>query len=83
MPIELHKSTVRASLTPRREPYWGPPYETGRYLGYRKLEQGGTWIARLRDDGGTQHYLQVTAGAPAPRMPKPRGGTGNSQAKLE
>lgn len=59
MTVKLHNKGVRASLPARREPYWGPPFETGRYLGYRKLEDGGTWIARLRDDDGKQHYKSL------------------------
>lgn len=59
MVAALHKTKVRAALPIRREPHWGPPFETGRYLGYRRLEQGGTWIARLRDDDGKQHYKSL------------------------
>jgi integrase len=46
----------REGLTPRREPYWHK-LSKGRYLGIRKLESGGAaWIARFRDDDGTQRY---------------------------
>lgn len=57
MAHEIHKERVRKSLKPRREPYWGAQIARGRYLGFRKIEeQRGSWIARLRDDAGVQHY---------------------------
>src|SRR2546429_2768213 len=41
---------------PRREPYWHK-LSKGRYLGIRKLPSGrAAWIARYRDDEGTQRY---------------------------
>jgi integrase len=46
----------RDALAPRREPYWHK-LSKGRYLGIRKLPSGhAAWIARYRDDEGTQHY---------------------------
>jgi integrase len=39
----------------RREPYW-TVISAGCAIGYRKGAKGGTWIARLRDDDGSQHY---------------------------
>jgi len=55
--IEIHKSGVRKSLTPRREPYWAAPIARGKYIGFRKIDtQSGSWIARLRDDNGRQQY---------------------------
>ena len=46
----------REALAPRREPYW-QKLSKGRYLGIRKLPSGhAAWIARYRDDEGTQHY---------------------------
>src|SRR5260370_34752548 len=38
--------TVRAKLALRRDPYWHLIAE-GQHLGYRRMEIGGTWIARL------------------------------------
>jgi integrase len=38
--------TVRAKLTVRRDPYWHLIAE-GQHIGYRRIEIGGTWIARL------------------------------------
>lgn len=52
--LQLHKKGVRAELAPRREPYWLPPLDRGRYLGYRRLEDGGTWVARMRKEDGTR-----------------------------
>src|SRR5258708_30151610 len=46
----------RDNLAPRREPYWHK-LSRGRYLGIRKLPSGrAAWIARYRDEEGTQHY---------------------------
>ncbi len=60
MSYAIHLTSVRKGLEPRREPYWGAPIETGRYLGVRKLEDGtGTWIVRLRDDEGKQRYRSL------------------------
>jgi integrase len=60
MAYELHKVGVRASLRPRREPYWGPPLERSRYLGFRKLADGtGTWIARMLDEHGDHKYRSL------------------------
>jgi integrase len=60
MALELHKVRIRAALKPRREPYWGPPLATGRFLGLRKIDEArATWIARARDDAGRQHYRSL------------------------
>lgn len=58
MTIAIHKSTVRARLAPRREPYWAAPLAPGRFLGFRKIDaQRGSWIARARnEEGGGQRY---------------------------
>lgn len=42
---DLGTRTDRASLAPRKEPYW-LVMEKGRALGYAKGLNGGTWIAR-------------------------------------
>lgn len=52
----IDKATVRARLEPRREPYWGAPVERGLFVGFRRLELGGNWVARWRDDEGRQRY---------------------------
>ena len=60
MSTAIHLTSVRNHLAPRREPYWGPPIEQGRFVGVRKLEDGTcTWIARLRDDRGQQKYRSL------------------------
>ena len=48
---DIDKATVRNKLQPRREPYWGAPIERGLFLGFRRLEMGGNWIARLHHEG--------------------------------
>src|SRR5690606_6886781 len=58
---DIDKASVRNKLKPRREPYWGPPVERGLYVGFRKLEHGGTWIARFRNDEGRQVYQSLGA----------------------
>lgn len=55
----IDRSTTRAKLEPRREPYWGAPIERGLFIGFRKLESGGTWIARWRDEDGRQRYQSL------------------------
>lgn len=55
----IDKARVRNKLEPRREPYWGAPIERGLFIGFRKLDQGGTWIARLRDEDGRQRYQSL------------------------
>lgn len=57
--FEIDKVRVRNRLAVRREPYWGAPIERGLFLGFRKLEGGGTWIARQRDDDGRQRYQSI------------------------
>jgi integrase len=53
---DISKTSIRAKLAPRREPYWAR-LAAGLYLGYRKPEQGdGTWIARRRNEQGKQEY---------------------------
>lgn len=55
MAIDIHKISVRNSLEPRREPYWGAPLDKGRHLGVRKLANGNCiWVAKLRDEDGRQ-----------------------------
>jgi integrase len=51
----IESGAQRAKLTSRREPYWSR-IEAGGYVGFRKLPDGGTWIARWRDPHGKQRY---------------------------
>lgn len=55
----IDKARTRASLEPRREPYWGAPIDRGLFLGFRKMEQGGTWIARVHADDGKHRYHSI------------------------
>lgn len=60
-PKNITTEDARKRLKPRREPYWQKLYE-GAYLGYRRTETGGTWIARLRDpSSGKQIYKPLPA----------------------
>ena len=60
----------REALAPRREPYW-QKLSKGRYLGIRKLPSGhAAWIARYRDDEGTQHYNALGEVIGAKAMPR-------------
>lgn len=59
--MNIDSKTSRAKLSPRREPYWAK-LDTGFYLGFRRLEVGGTWVARLREEGsGKQLYHALGA----------------------
>ncbi|THD03731.1 tyrosine-type recombinase/integrase [Rhodanobacter lindaniclasticus] len=57
--FEIDKVRVRNRLAVRREPYWGAPIARGLFVGFRKLDGGGTWIARQRDDDGRQRYNAI------------------------
>ena len=60
MSYDVHMISARNELKPRREPYFAAPLYKGRYLGVRKLTNGTcTWISRLRDEDGKQHYRQL------------------------
>lgn len=52
---KIDTPTQRAKLTPRREPYWHK-LQKGGYLGYRKTGDGGSWIARWRNEEGKERY---------------------------
>jgi integrase len=59
MAYRIDQKGARDKLAIRREPYW-TKLAGGRYLGFRKTDKEpetcGTWIARVRDDTGKQHY---------------------------
>lgn len=61
----IDTQTKRAKLEIRREPYWHK-IQRGGYLGFRRIQDGGTWIARWRDELGKHHYraLSLTGLAP-------------------
>ncbi|MGA7384005.1 MAG: hypothetical protein WBW81_04720 [Methylocella sp.] len=52
---KIDSRSARSKLPKRREPYW-TIISAGCAIGYRKGAKGGTWIARLRGDDGSQHY---------------------------
>lgn len=56
---DIDKAGVRNKLAPRREPYWGAPVERGLYVGFRRLDMGGNWIGRYRNDEGKQVYQSL------------------------
>lgn len=57
--VNIDKATARNGLLPRREPYWGAPIAHGLFLGFRRAEFGGTWIARLHDDDKRHRYHSI------------------------
>lgn len=61
--VELHKSSVRKALPPRREPYWAAPLARGQYVGLRRISATtASWIARYRDaDTGKRVYRALDA----------------------
>ncbi len=48
----------RRDLKPRREPYWFQ-LRLGGYVGFRKSDYAGTWIARWRCKRGKQEYRSL------------------------
>ena len=58
---KLETRTARLRLSIRSEPYWRN-LETGFALGYRRRANGGTWLARRRDETGgyTEHRIGIT-----------------------
>lgn len=56
----LNTRSARTKLPARREPYWVVISE-GCALGYRRGRNGGTWIAKFRDESGHRHYEAIGA----------------------
>jgi integrase len=54
----IDSRTARQRLAALREPYWRK-IARGRYLGYRRAREGGSWIARYRDHACEQHYRSL------------------------
>lgn len=52
---KIDSRSARARLTARKEPYW-TALAKGAYLGYRKGDQRGSWIARFRSEKNKQCY---------------------------
>lgn len=51
----IDTKSAREKLKPRREPYWHK-LQKGGYVGYRCTKNEGTWIARWRNQDGSQQY---------------------------
>src|SRR6516165_8975112 len=66
----LNSRSARAKLPARHSPYW-MVISTGGALGYRRGVNGGTWIAKFRDDSGSRHH-EVIAEADDARDPDGR-----------
>jgi integrase len=63
---KIDSKTGRDRLKPRREPYWHK-LQAGGYLGYRRTENGGSWIARYRlelDDGRHKQTYEALGDLP-------------------
>lgn len=56
---EIDKARIRNGLVPRREPYWGAPVQRGLFVGFRRLDQGGSWVARLHTDDRRHVYKSL------------------------
>jgi integrase len=52
---KLDTRSARTKCEVRREPHW-QKISAGCFVGYRRIATGGTWVARMRDAEGTQHY---------------------------
>jgi integrase len=63
--VRIDTPTQRLRLKARREPYWAKLQARG-YLGFRRTADGGTWVARWRDDQGKQHYRALRLALAAP-----------------
>jgi len=48
----------RTKVTPRSAPYF-QRISPGRHLGFRKLEDGGTWLARSHPKGGERRHHPI------------------------
>jgi integrase len=49
----------RAKLPVRREPYWAVPLATNCSFGFRRIDSGGTWIARYKGEDGRRTYHRL------------------------
>jgi len=59
MANKVDTKAKRDRLTKRREPYWHK-LKLGGYIGYRVGVNGGSWIARYRDEDGKQNYKSLS-----------------------
>lgn len=63
--VRIDTPTQRLRLKTRREPYWVKVQARG-YLGFRRTADGGTWVARWRDELGKQRYRALGLALSAP-----------------
>jgi integrase len=63
----LKSETQRLALARRREPYWVKLQNRG-HLGFRRTEDGGTWIARWLDEQSRYHYRSLRLGIVDPKQ---------------
>jgi len=57
---KLDTRSARTKCEVRREPHW-QKISPGCFIGYRRIVDGGTWVARMRDAEGRQHYEALGA----------------------
>ena len=57
---KLDTRSARVKLAQRRDPYW-TVISKGCAIGYRRGAKGGTWVARMRDNEGKQHFEALGA----------------------
>ncbi len=65
--VKIDSATARGKLKLRREPYWVKLQARG-YLGFRRTADGGTWVARWRDEQGKHHYRALGLEVVAPEQ---------------
>lgn len=53
--MKIDTSAKRLRLKLRREPYWHQ-ISKGKFLGYRRTNSGGSWVARMRGNDNKQRY---------------------------
>lgn len=53
--MKIDTLAKRLRLKLRREPYW-QQISKGKFLGYRRTNSGGSWVARIRGDDSKQRY---------------------------
>jgi hypothetical protein len=58
---EIKTPEQRSLLKARREPYWHKVQARG-YVGFRRLDEGGTWIARFYANGKQEYRALDLAG---------------------
>ena len=59
MAYDITEADKRKSLAPRPGPYWVKVAGAGKHLGYRRIADGGTWVARIRPLGGERKHQRL------------------------